>query len=68
MLSNTILSDWKPKDKFIDENKDRIPPRTIKWLLTQRNVNGLNIAVRKIGKVIMIHEPSFVKWLEERES
>jgi hypothetical protein len=34
--------------------------------LTQRHKNGLNSAVRKIGKRIYFHEPSLVEWIESQ--
>ena len=36
-----------------------------RWLLFNRAQNGLNKAVVKIGKKVLIDEESFDKWVEE---
>jgi hypothetical protein len=55
----TLLRSDEAADKY------RVSRGTMRWWLFQRERNGLNQAVVRIGRLIRIHEPRFVRWLEE---
>jgi hypothetical protein len=46
---------------------EKYPSFTRQWLkrrIWMRRENGLEVAVRKIGKKIFIHEEKFFEWIE----
>jgi hypothetical protein len=66
--SKPILSDvdrWKPLERFVEEH-DQFQLGQLRWLLRDRKGNGLDKAVRKIGKRIYIHDQLFGVWMLER--
>lgn len=44
-----------------------ISENQLRWVLRDRQNNGLQPAVKKLGKKLMIHVPSFVAWLMKQE-
>lgn len=63
--SQPILNDvdrWKPLEKFVDEH-DQFKLSQLRWLLRNCKGNGLEKAVRKIGKRIYIHDQLFAEWM-----
>ena len=63
ILSNVDL--WKPLERFVEEH-DQFQLSQLRWLLRDRKGNGLDKAVRKIGKRIYIHDQLFAQWMLER--
>ena len=66
--SKPILCDvdrWKPLERFVKEH-DQFQLSQLRWLLRDRKSNGLDKAVRKIGKRIYIHDQLFGVWMLER--
>jgi len=64
-----ILGDvdlWKPLDRFVDAH-DQFQLNQLRWLLRDRKSNGLDKAVRKIGKRIYIHDQLFAEWMLESD-
>lgn len=45
-------------------DKYNVSRGTMRWWLLQREMNGLNRAVIKIGRLVRINEQRFVEWLE----
>ena len=41
-------------------------PGGIRWLLFNRDINGLEQAVVKIGRRVLIDEDKFFEWLDEQ--
>jgi len=56
------LNRWKPLDKFVQDH-DQFQLSQLRWLLRDRKGNGLDKAVRKIGKRIYIHDQLFADWM-----
>lgn len=38
---------------------------SLRWLLFHRQTNGLSIAIRKIGRRLVLVEDLFLQWVEE---
>ena len=38
---------------------------SLRWLLFHRKTNGLAVAVRKIGKKLLLDEELFLQWVEQ---
>jgi len=59
------------KDVFLTPNqlieKHSWPKGGIRHLLFQRRTNGLDHAVRKIGRKILIKEKDFLLWLDSHK-
>jgi hypothetical protein len=67
--SKVSLSDvdrWKPLERFVKEH-DQFQLTQLRWLLRDRKGNGLDKAVRKIGKRIYIHDQLFAEWMLEND-
>ena len=67
--SKLIPSDvdrWKPLERFVKEH-DQFQLGQLRWLLRDRKGNGLDKAVRKIGKRIYIHDQLFAEWMLEND-
>jgi hypothetical protein len=60
------LDRWKPLDRFVEEH-DQFRLSQLRWLLRDRKGNGLDRAVRKIGKRIYIHDELFAEWMLESD-
>lgn len=69
------MQDHNPLNDFI--NPYEIPVKfpslnltaaSMRWMLRQRAHTGLDACVRKFGRKIMIHLPSFTDWLMSRPS
>lgn len=66
--SKPFLSDvdlWKTLERFAGEHK-QFQLSQLRWLLSGRKGNGLDKAVRKIGKRIYINEQLFAEWMFEK--
>jgi len=53
---------WKTLEGFVEVH-DQFHLNQLKWLLRNRKYNGLDKAVRKIGKRIYFHEQLFADWI-----
>lgn len=40
---------------------------SVRWLLFNRETNGLNVCVRKIGKKLIIDLDEFEKWVSKQQ-
>ncbi len=56
------LNSWKPLDRFVQDH-DQFQLSQLRWLLRDRKGNGLDKAVRKVGKRIYIHDQLFADWI-----
>ena len=54
-------------DDIVESGNYPLTRGQLRGLLLMRNENGLDIAVRKIGKRLWIREDLFEKWIEEQE-
>lgn len=55
-------------ERWVEEQRGF--PHTLhqwKYLLRQRDQNGLSVAVRKIGKSIVINEDRLAEWLDKHQ-
>ena len=67
-MKTTDLSEFKTKQSLAEEYPDLITPYQLEWLLRHRHENGLDQCVRKLGKRLVIHLPSFVEWLAKQDA
>lgn len=51
------------------EEKRGYPHTLLQWrhLLRQRDRNGLHVAVRKIGKSVVINEEKLAEWIDQHK-
>jgi hypothetical protein len=56
------VNDWKTIEKFLEVH-DQFQMNQLRWLLRDREDNGLDKAIRKIGKRIYIHDQLFADWM-----
>jgi hypothetical protein len=62
----TDLSEFVTKKGLCREYPDLINESRLDWLLRFREENGFNEAVRKLGRTLVIHKPTFVRILMSR--
>ena len=43
-------------------------PPSLRWMLFNRDANGLNAAVVQLGRRLLIDEVAFVEWLREHRA
>ena len=60
------LSEFATKEGLVKEYPDIINMPALEWQLRFREENGLDEAVRKFGRKILIHKPTFMRWLMSR--
>ena len=60
-LSESI-DHWSPLETFV-ENNPQFTLSQIRHQLRHREISGFDIAVRKVGKKIYIHDVMFSRWL-----
>lgn len=75
--TNTQGIDTTPTAKSLDEfstieqlaanNPNLITENRLRWILRERHNNGLAPAVKKLGKNLLVHVPTFVTWLMQQE-
>jgi hypothetical protein len=51
--------------KQLAEERPFFTESSLRWMLFNRSQNGLNAAVIKIGKKILIDETKFDKWVDK---
>jgi hypothetical protein len=56
------VDNWLPLAVFTDKYP-QFNLGQLRWLLRNRDHNGLDVAIRKIGKRIYIHDQLFADWL-----
>jgi len=59
------LNNWQPFNDFLKRNH-QFGDGQIRWLLRQRETNGLAKCVKKIGKRLYIHEHLFAEWISNQ--
>ncbi len=59
------LSQWKTL-KEINELNPNIEVSRLKWLLRSKESNGLDKIIKKIGRLNLVHAPSFSNWISEQ--
>lgn len=60
--TNLDLSGWYPLDAFVERHDGRFSKSQIRWLLRERERNGLSQAVALFGRKLYIHEDAFAEW------
>jgi hypothetical protein len=66
----TVLDEIMPRSEFIMKYSDKFSATQLIWLLRERKRNGLSKAgaVKKIGKMLYIHVPSFAAWIDSQSA
>lgn len=60
------LSEFATKKGLVNEYPDILDMSALEWQLRFREENGLDEAVIKFGRKILIHKPTFLRWLMSR--
>lgn len=60
-IDSCDLSEWETIDGLVSKHPDKFTKSQIQWKLRFREENGLDVAVRKFGRQIYIHVPSFIR-------
>ena len=60
------LSEFATKEGLVKEYPDLINMSSLEWILRFREENGFDEAVRKLGRKLVIHKPTFVRVLMSR--
>lgn len=60
------FSEFKTIGKLVSDHPDMLTENRVRWLLRDREENGLEKAVMKVGNQIHIHEPRFLYLLCKR--
>lgn len=60
-----------PLDEYLDLKSfiARYPQfreHQIRWLVVKKDENGLSGSIKRVGRRLYFHIPSFVKWLEKQ--
>ena len=58
------LDSWKPLSDFL-QTHPQFHENQMRWLLRHRKQNGLENAIRKIGRSLYVHEGIFADWIHE---
>lgn len=64
--SYTELDEWKSMQAFL-ESHPQFQEGQMRWLLRHRKRNGLDDAVRKLGRSIYIHQGLFAQWILKKD-
>lgn len=59
------LKDWKTFDE-VEHLFPNFRKTTLRWLMRQKNKNGLDGIVKKIGRSNYVHIPSFSVWISKQ--
>jgi hypothetical protein len=65
VIDFTDLSQWKTLDE-IEELFPNFKKSTIRWLIRQKEINGLDKIIKKIGRLNIVHVPAFSVWISEQ--
>jgi len=60
------LSEFSTIEQLAADNPDLITANRLRWILRDRHNNGLAPAVKKLGKNLLVHVPTFVTWLMQQ--
>lgn len=62
-MTETQLKDYLLIPSFA-ERYPEFPESRLRWLIVKKKENGLEKVIRRIGRRIYIHVPSFLQWVE----
>lgn len=57
------LDEFSTIEQLAADNPNLITENRLRWILRERHNNGLAPAVKKLGKNLLVHVPTFVTWL-----
>lgn len=57
------LDEFSTIEQLAANNPSLITENRLRWILRDRHNNGLAPAVKKLGKNLVVHVPTFVTWL-----
>ena len=60
------VSEWFPVNSFYLRHPHLLTKGGMAWLMRNREENGLDKCVVKIGRFYHLHEPSFLRWMDLR--
>ena len=63
----TDLSEYDTIDEMVERHPDKFTKNQLLWILRNREENGLNDAVVKLGKRIYLHRPGFTRWFANQQ-
>ena len=61
----TDLSQWKTFDE-IEQKYPYFKKSTLKWMFRNKDRNGLDKIIKKVGQFNMVHVPAFSLWISQQ--
>ena len=61
------LDEFSTIEQLAANNPDLITVNRLRWIIRDRHNNGLAPAVKKLGKNLLVHVPTFVTWLMQQK-
>jgi len=61
------LDEFSTIEQLAADNPDLITINRLRWIIRDRQNNGLAPAVKKLGKNLLVHVPTFVSWLMQQK-
>ena len=62
----TSLDEFSTIEQLAANNPKLITENRLRWILRDRQSNGLAPAVKKLGKHLVVHVPTFVAWIMQQ--
>jgi hypothetical protein len=63
----TGLSEFLDIESFVYQYP-QFNENQLRWLVVKKHVNGLRPAIKKVGRRLYFHVPSFLDWMESQDA
>ena len=72
-MADRVKMDEKNLDQYLDIQSiaDRNPQFTVgqlRWFVVKKKENGLESAIKRLGRKLYFHVPTLLKWIEDQKS
>ena len=64
-MTETQLKDYLDIPSTVENS--RFTKNQLRWLVVKRKENGLDGAIKRVGRKLYFHIPTFLKWVEEQK-
>jgi len=65
---NFSFEDFATIEQLAEESNGLTNANKLKWLIRNRETNGMDVCLKKFGKRWLIHKPTFFNWLANKEA
>jgi len=65
-MSNSF-EDFATIEQLAEESNGLTNENKLKWLIRNRDENGMEVCLKKFGKRWLIHKPTFFSWLANKK-